>query len=100
MNSPFCFISCEFHTSNQVVHLLLFFNLQVPASVRVRRESATVTKPKPKTSIATSLSFTPRAMASTAPVKVESSATSKPPSIDDSYSAFLEDMKALGALDG
>uniref|UniRef100_A0A1J3DGE0 Wbp11/ELF5/Saf1 N-terminal domain-containing protein n=1 Tax=Noccaea caerulescens TaxID=107243 RepID=A0A1J3DGE0_NOCCA len=75
----------------------------VPASVRVRRESATVTKPKPKTSIATSLSFTPRAMASTAPVKVESaktSATSKPPSIDDSYSAFLEDMKALGALDG
>ncbi|VVB17779.1 unnamed protein product [Arabis nemorensis] len=75
----------------------------VPASVRVRRESATVTKPKPKTSIASSLSFTPRAMASAAPVKVESAkapAASKPQSIDDSYSAFLEDMKALGALDG
>ncbi|CAH8280586.1 unnamed protein product [Arabidopsis lyrata] len=75
----------------------------VPASVRVKRESATVTKPKPKTSIATSLSFTPRAMASAAPLKVESaktSAASKPQSIDDSYTAFLEDMKALGALDG
>ncbi|KFK27994.1 hypothetical protein AALP_AA8G457800 [Arabis alpina] len=75
----------------------------VPASVRVRRESATVTKPKPRTSIASSLSFTPRAMASAAPVKVESAKTSsasKPQSIDDSYSAFLEDMKALGALDG
>lgn len=75
----------------------------VPASVRVRRESATVTKPKPKTSIASSLSFTPRAMASATTVKVEpakTSAASKPQSIDDSYTAFLEDMKALGALDG
>ncbi|ESQ31652.1 hypothetical protein EUTSA_v10003972mg [Eutrema salsugineum] len=75
----------------------------VPASVRVRRESAAVSKPKPKTAVATSLSFTPRAMASAAPVKVESaktSAASKPQSIDDSYTAFLEDMKALGALDG
>ncbi|KAJ0231355.1 Protein EARLY FLOWERING 5 [Hirschfeldia incana] len=76
----------------------------VPASVRVRRESAAVTKPKPKTSVATSLSFKPRSMvASAAPVKVEptkTAAASKPQSIDDSYSAFLEDMKALGALDG
>ncbi|KAG2326937.1 hypothetical protein Bca4012_035850 [Brassica carinata] len=76
----------------------------VPASVRVRRESAAVTKPKPKTSVATSLSFKPRAMvASAAPVKVEptkAAAASKPQSIDDSYTAFLEDMKALGALDG
>jgi len=76
----------------------------VPASVRVRRESAAVTKPKPKTSVATSLSFKPRAMvASAAAVKVEPTKTAaapKPPSIDDSYSAFLEDMKALGALDG
>ncbi|EOA13211.1 hypothetical protein CARUB_v10026236mg [Capsella rubella] len=75
----------------------------VPASVRVRRETVAVTKPKPKTSTGTSLGFTPRAVASAAPVKIESaktSAASKPPSIDDSYTAFLEDMKALGALDG
>ncbi|KAF8088243.1 hypothetical protein N665_0548s0014 [Sinapis alba] len=40
-------------------------------------------------------------MASAAMVKVEpakTSAASKPQSIDDSYSAFLEDMKSLGAL--
>ncbi|XP_010483978.1 PREDICTED: WW domain-binding protein 11 [Camelina sativa] len=75
----------------------------VPASVRVKRESLAVTKPKPKTSMTTSLGFRPRAIASAAPVKVESaktSAASKPQSIDDSYTAFLEDMKALGALDG
>ncbi|KAG2326940.1 hypothetical protein Bca52824_009668 [Brassica carinata] len=66
----------------------------VPASVRVRRESAAVTKPKPKTSSYGGFCCT---------VKVEptkAAAASKPQSIDDSYTAFLEDMKALGALDG
>ncbi|KAF3781862.1 hypothetical protein EJ110_NYTH35582 [Nymphaea thermarum] len=71
----------------------------VPASVRVRRES--IQKPKPK---ATSVSATPSPLL--APTKAESSiqvpsskAGPKVQSIDDSYMAFLEDMKALGALD-
>ncbi|XP_009766509.1 protein EARLY FLOWERING 5-like [Nicotiana sylvestris] len=69
----------------------------VPASVRVRRESA-VPKPKPKslnTIIVNQPAVTP------AVVKHESTSASapKPQSIDDSYTAFLEDMKALGALD-
>ncbi|CAN6440397.1 unnamed protein product [Victoria cruziana] len=72
----------------------------IPASVRVRRES--VQKPKPK---ATSVSATPSPLL--APTKAEASvqvqsskAGPKVQSIDDSYMAFLEDMKALGALDG
>ncbi|KAG6632824.1 hypothetical protein CIPAW_12G005400 [Carya illinoinensis] len=74
--------------------------VQVPASVRVRRETA-VPKGKPKSSL------TSAAMASgpTGPtvVKLEPANSSSAPwkqSIDDSYVAFLEDMKALGALDG
>ncbi|KAL7139125.1 hypothetical protein ABFS83_09G031000 [Erythranthe nasuta] len=72
----------------------------VPASVRVRRESA-LPKPKPKAS-----TFLPTNRPIVAPlrplVKKESSSNSSAPkqkSIDDSYTAFLEDMKALGALD-
>ncbi|PHT46200.1 hypothetical protein CQW23_15358 [Capsicum baccatum] len=70
----------------------------VPASVRVRRESA-LPKPKPKSS--TAVTITQPAV--TPPVvKHESTSASapKPQSIDDSYTAFLEDMKALGALEG
>ncbi|CAL9210443.1 protein EARLY FLOWERING 5-like isoform X1 [Musa acuminata AAA Group] len=71
----------------------------VPASVRVRRETA-APKAKPKSH--------PPAMASvskpsvvTSVAKPETATTSGPKSqsIDDSYMAFLEDMKVLGALD-
>ncbi|KAG9152831.1 hypothetical protein Leryth_017654 [Lithospermum erythrorhizon] len=70
----------------------------VPASVRVRRESA-LPKPKPKPSTA---SATSRPVTAPIVMKQESTSTPsapKPPSIDDSYMAFLEDMKALGALE-
>ncbi|XP_010272187.1 PREDICTED: formin-like protein 5 [Nelumbo nucifera] len=73
----------------------------VPASVRVRRESA-VQKPKPRPSMSTGATA-PRAAAPAVPGKSESvnlSSAPKTQSIDDSYMAFLEDMKALGALDG
>ncbi|KAK1359769.1 Early flower 5 [Heracleum sosnowskyi] len=71
----------------------------VPASVRVRRESAVPKlKPKPPSlAAATTLPKAPPAVA-----KQESSRSSsaaKPQSMDDSYMAFLEDMKELGALD-
>ncbi|KAK4402341.1 protein EARLY FLOWERING 5 [Sesamum angolense] len=71
----------------------------VPASVRVRRESA-LPKPKPKTS---TVLPTNRPIVAPPVVKQDSASASsapKPQSIDDSYMAFLEDMKALGALDG
>ncbi|ESR52918.1 proline-rich family protein [Citrus sinensis] len=73
----------------------------VPASVRVRRETA-LPKAKPKPSVSTTVTTIQPA---TAPVvRQESIACSAAPksqgkSIDDSYMAFLEDMKALGALD-
>ncbi|XP_016485815.2 protein EARLY FLOWERING 5 [Nicotiana tabacum] len=69
----------------------------VPASVRVRRESA-VPKPKPKSS---NTIIVNQPAVAPAVVKHESTSASapKPQSIDDSYTAFLEDMKALGALD-
>ncbi|XP_010515101.1 PREDICTED: protein enabled homolog [Camelina sativa] len=77
----------------------------VLASVRVKRESAATTKPKPNTLRASTLGFTPRTITTYAALVKPASATntsapSKPQSIDASYSAFLEDMKALGALDG
>ncbi|KAL6583908.1 Protein EARLY FLOWERING 5 [Orobanche minor] len=72
----------------------------VPASVRVRRESA-VTKPKPKAP--TTILPSNRPIITASPVVkhdfTRSSSAPRPQSIDDSYSAFLEDMKALGALD-
>ncbi|GFP97674.1 hypothetical protein PHJA_001911500 [Phtheirospermum japonicum] len=74
----------------------------IPASVRVRRESA-VSKPKPKASSTTVLPPNRPIISASPVVKQESSSSlssaPKPKSIDDSYMAFLEDMKALGALD-
>lgn len=74
----------------------------MPASVRVRRESATPkAKPKPSVSSVTVVSQpapTPTVLKPST-VKPPSSSVAKPPSVDDSYMAFLEDMKALGALD-
>ncbi|KAE8697638.1 U-box domain-containing protein 38-like [Hibiscus syriacus] len=72
----------------------------VPASVRVRREIA-APKAKQKPSISTMTTAAAKTLAPTI-VKQEYTCTSsapKAPSIDDSYTAFLEDMKALGALD-
>ncbi|XP_044486684.1 protein EARLY FLOWERING 5 [Mangifera indica] len=72
----------------------------VPASVRVRRETV-LPKAKPKSSVSTTVA----AIQPAAPMVVKkqesisSSSAPKPQSIDDSYMAFLEDMKALGALD-
>ncbi|CAH1422532.1 unnamed protein product [Lactuca virosa] len=79
----------------------------VPASVRVRRETAgPKVKPKPSVSSVSVGSVqpgivTPAVMKqSTVKVLASSSSSSvKPASVDDSYMAFLEDMKALGALD-
>lgn len=68
----------------------------VPASVRVRRESA-LPKSKPKTS---TVPTSNRPILAPPVAKQESTGSSSAPkSIDDSYMAFLEDMKALGALD-
>lgn len=64
----------------------------VPASVLLRRESAQKVKPK---SIVTSSSLAPVSKTKSDSVQT----VAKPQSIDDSYVAFLEDMKALGALD-
>ncbi|KAK6920798.1 hypothetical protein RJ641_014476 [Dillenia turbinata] len=71
----------------------------VPASVRVRRETV-VPKAKPKQLLSTSTAPTrPTAPTVVKPDVASSNAAPKPQSIDDSYMAFLEDMKALGALD-
>ncbi|KAA8542363.1 hypothetical protein F0562_023501 [Nyssa sinensis] len=74
---------------------------QVPASVRVRRETA-IPKAKPKPSPSTAAAVTRPVVAPTVvkPESVNSSSAPKTQSIDDSYMAFLEDMKTLGALDG
>lgn len=82
---------------NLSMHFVLFC-FQVPASVRVRRESA-LPKPKPKASPAL-----PSSRPMIAPPVAKQQLTiptsaPKPKSIDDSYMAFLEDMKELGALD-
>ncbi|KAK7388998.1 hypothetical protein VNO78_23829 [Psophocarpus tetragonolobus] len=72
----------------------------VPASVRVRRETTMIkTKPKPSAPTSRIVSGTsgPTIIKSES---VSSSSAPKAQSIDDSYTAFLEDMKALGALDG
>ncbi|CAM8919216.1 unnamed protein product [Rhodiola kirilowii] len=67
----------------------------IPASVRVRRETA-APKPKSKLSAATP---TPTDIHSVAKPTPGPPSAPKSQSVDDSYSAFLEDMKALGALD-
>jgi len=75
----------------------------VPASVRVKRESA-LPKPKPKAQQQQQQSSSPSiSKPSVTLIRSDvqpSSSAPKPPSIDDSYMAFLEDMKELGALDG
>ncbi|NP_001131202.1 Protein EARLY FLOWERING 5-like [Zea mays] len=74
----------------------------VPASVRVKRESA-LPKPKPKVQQQPQLSTVSISKPSVTLIRSDArppSAAPKPPSIDDSYMAFLEDMKELGALDG
>ncbi|WOG99535.1 hypothetical protein DCAR_0518888 [Daucus carota subsp. sativus] len=72
----------------------------VPASVRVRRESAVPKlKPKPPLSSAAAATLPKAAPAVAKKESGTSSSALKPQSIDDSYMAFLEDMKALGALD-
>ncbi|XVF12015.1 hypothetical protein REPUB_Repub08aG0078200 [Reevesia pubescens] len=71
----------------------------VPASVRVRRETA-APKAKPKPLLSTMAATTkPVAPIVVKPESTSSSSAPKAQSIDDSYTAFLEDMKALGALD-
>ncbi|KAI3894297.1 hypothetical protein MKX03_001844 [Papaver bracteatum] len=75
----------------------------VPASVRVRRETA-VQKTKPKVPQLAQTTATPRPAAAPVaairkPETAKPSNAPKPQSVDDSYMAFLEDMKALGALD-
>ncbi|KAF7008414.1 hypothetical protein CFC21_023171 [Triticum aestivum] len=77
----------------------------VPASVRVKRESA-LPKPKPKAqqqqqqqSSAPSYSALKPSVTPIKSAAQSSPSASKPQSIDDSYMAFLEDMKQLGALD-
>ncbi|CAL9194602.1 unnamed protein product [Musa hybrid cultivar] len=71
----------------------------VPASVRVRRETA-APKAKPKSHPPGMASVSKPSVVPSA-VKPETATTSSPKSqsIDDSYMAFLEDMKVLGALD-
>ncbi|KAF2311365.1 hypothetical protein GH714_022083 [Hevea brasiliensis] len=73
----------------------------VPASVRVRRETA-LPKSKPKPTVSTAAAAAATRPAASTIMKPESTnlpSASKTQSIDDSYMAFLEDMKALGALD-
>jgi hypothetical protein len=86
----------------QFAHSALNY-LQVPASVRVKRESA-LPKPKPKAQQQQQQSSTPSiSKPSVTLIRSDarpSSSAPKPPSMDDSYMAFLEDMKELGALDG
>lgn len=82
------------------VKILLIFMMtwpQIPASVRVRRQSA-LPKPKPKAATNAAISQQPMASAPK-PESVATTSAPKAQSIDDSYTAFLEDMKALGALD-
>ncbi|KAG2640613.1 protein EARLY FLOWERING 5-like isoform X1 [Panicum virgatum] len=74
----------------------------VPASVRVKRESA-LPKPKPKVQQQQQSSTPSISKPSVTLIRTDaqpSSSAPKPPSMDDSYMAFLEDMKELGALDG
>ncbi|TVU41335.1 hypothetical protein EJB05_14842 [Eragrostis curvula] len=69
----------------------------VPASVRVKRESA-LPKPKPKVQQSATSSAS-KSSVTLIKSEAQPSSVPKPQSIDDSYMAFLEDMKQLGALD-
>jgi hypothetical protein len=78
-----------------------FESLQVPASVRVKRESALPKlKPKVQQQQSSTASISKPSVTLIRSDAQPSSAAPKPPSMDDSYMAFLEDMKELGALDG
>ncbi|XP_078180717.1 proline-rich family protein isoform X1 [Carex rostrata] len=73
----------------------------VPASVRVRRESV-LPKGKPKPQVLASATVSALRPSPSASVKLESTGMPGGPksqSVDDSYMAFLEEMKELGALD-
>ncbi|XP_062187053.1 protein EARLY FLOWERING 5-like isoform X1 [Phragmites australis] len=70
----------------------------VPASVRVKRESA-LPKPKPKVQQSSTPSASKPSVTFIKSEAQPSSSAPKQQSIDDSYLAFLEDMKELGALD-
>lgn len=73
----------------------------VPASVRVRRETS-APKLKPRAQLlAPGGAFSSKPSPAMIKSQPSSSSSSSPKrqSIDDSYTAFLEDMKALGALD-
>lgn len=73
---------------------------QVPASVRVRRETV-APKLKAKSQLTTTPAISkPSGPTFTGKPETVTSSGAKSQSIDDSYMAFLEDMKALGALDG
>lgn len=68
--------------------MLVIVVKQVPASVRVRRENAPKYKPKPAPLSAPQVTLpAPRPPGA-----------AKPGTIDDTYTAFLEDMKLLGAF--
>ena len=92
------YINCQLFFHFPLSQNVPAFYLQVPASVRVRRESA-APKAKPKPSNTTPVNHAVAAPAETKQESSGSSSAPKPQSIDDSYMAFLEDMKALGALD-
>jgi hypothetical protein len=81
-----------------VAHKLNEILLQIPASVRVKRESA-LPKPKPKFQQSSTSSVSKPSVALIKSEAQPSSSAPKPQSMDDSYMAFLEDMKQLGALD-
>ncbi|KAF5734724.1 formin-like protein 5 [Tripterygium wilfordii] len=71
----------------------------VPASVRVRRETA-APKAKAKPTLSSAAATTqPAPPTIVKPQFVNSSSAPKAQSIDDSYTAFLEEMKDLGALE-
>ncbi|KAF6145173.1 hypothetical protein GIB67_020364 [Kingdonia uniflora] len=69
----------------------------IPASVRVRRETVTQ-KAKPKSALSLSARH-PQPASVPAFIGRSEPVGPKSHSVDDSYTAFLEDMKALGALD-
>ncbi|XP_042396350.1 protein EARLY FLOWERING 5-like [Zingiber officinale] len=71
----------------------------VPASVRVRRETV-APKLKAKSQLTTTPAISkPSGLTFTGKPETATTSGAKSQSIDDSYMAFLEDMKALGALD-
>ncbi|CAM8912688.1 unnamed protein product [Rhodiola kirilowii] len=85
----------ELTSMGYLENIFLTTDNMIPASVRVRRETAA---PKPK-SMLSAATPTPTDIHSVAKPTPGPPSAPKSQSVDDSYSAFLEDMKALGALD-